>query len=317
MNKDTEDYAKFRDAIFSKWSLPDEKFKAFLNKQLDQFPAKLFEKHFLLDFLFEDLEAIKTEYVKKGGLKIKSKKEKIKPTPDLANYEFRFQIYFEWVVRKKIVVDKELFLGISMAMIELKEWIDPEYELNYLRNQITQITDDLENEKLADGPSNPLFEINNLFKKGEYPYLFESDINQVVNAEVWVAYRRFLKDRLRLLETQSLNDEIAVHATIKADQDKLGNITLNFPLGVLKDIAWEMVQKENDRPKIVTYDKLPVLLTRNETATLLRVSLQTLHIWTKEGRIQAERLGKKQIRYRKENVEKFIREIRTVKFHNN
>jgi excisionase family DNA binding protein len=161
-----------------------------------------------------------------------------------------------------------------------------------------------------------LYPINELLKKGNYPDLFNTDIDHIISTETWIAYRSFLNGKLKWLENQSSKNEIAIQATILADKDTLGNVTLNFPLGILKETAREMVKKENEKPSPVSDSKLPILLTRRETADLLRVSLQTLFAWTRDGKIKAERLGKKQIRYRKENVEKFIQEIRTIKFNN-
>ncbi|HRZ32592.1 MAG TPA: helix-turn-helix domain-containing protein [Flavobacterium sp.] len=59
---------------------------------------------------------------------------------------------------------------------------------------------------------------------------------------------------------------------------------------VLKDFANNLQSKEND-----------VLLTREETAKLLSVSLVTLWDWTKKDILPAYRIGNK-IRYKKSEV---------------
>jgi excisionase family DNA binding protein len=59
---------------------------------------------------------------------------------------------------------------------------------------------------------------------------------------------------------------------------------------VLKDFANNLQSKEND-----------VLLTREETAKLLSVSLVTLWEWTKKDILPAYRIGNK-IRYKKSEV---------------
>lgn len=54
----------------------------------------------------------------------------------------------------------------------------------------------------------------------------------------------------------------------------------------------------------------PKLLTRQETARFLGVSLPTLHEWTMGGRITANRIGS-WVRYYQTDVEAALRQIRT------
>lgn len=51
------------------------------------------------------------------------------------------------------------------------------------------------------------------------------------------------------------------------------------------------------------------ILTRQETAKLLTISLPTLHDYTKRGLIKAHRLGSK-VRYKREEVEAALKQIR-------
>jgi len=51
------------------------------------------------------------------------------------------------------------------------------------------------------------------------------------------------------------------------------------------------------------------LLTINEAAQILKVHPNTLRLWDKSGVLKAVRIGvKKTRRYRKEDIEKFIKE---------
>lgn len=54
----------------------------------------------------------------------------------------------------------------------------------------------------------------------------------------------------------------------------------------------------------------PKLLTRQETAHFLGVSLPTLHEWTMCGRITANRIGSR-VRYYQTDVEAALRQIKT------
>jgi excisionase family DNA binding protein len=315
MKIENEDYKVFWESILNKWNLPEAKFTVFLDKQLDHFPGKLFEKHFLLDFLYQDLETIKPDHVKQGGLVIRGKKEKPKPKLDLYDYQDKFQVYYDWLVSKKIAVDKELFLPIWVAIVELKKWIDPEYEINYLKNQIETTAEELENNKLKDGSPNPLFKINNLYKEGKYPDLFNTDINQVIEVELRIAYRSFLKDRLYHKEKPVRKDEIIIQAAIIGEKDTMGNLTLNFPMNILKESIKDLVTAEKENPIEAPSQRSTELLTRKEAAAYLKITLVTLDKWKDEGRIRAYRLGDKKIRYKKEDVEALLEEIKRHKFH--
>ncbi|MEM9982370.1 MAG: helix-turn-helix domain-containing protein, partial [Bacteroidota bacterium] len=55
-------------------------------------------------------------------------------------------------------------------------------------------------------------------------------------------------------------------------------------------------------------------LTRKQVAALLGISLPTLHKWTKQGTIQAYRLGAN-IRYKQADVHAALENIRYLKYH--
>lgn len=50
------------------------------------------------------------------------------------------------------------------------------------------------------------------------------------------------------------------------------------------------------------------LLTRSDTSKVLKVTLPTLHKWTKEGRIRAYRIGNR-IRYKRSEIDNALRSI--------
>ncbi|WP_273215022.1 helix-turn-helix domain-containing protein [Runella zeae] len=56
----------------------------------------------------------------------------------------------------------------------------------------------------------------------------------------------------------------------------------------------------------------PKLLTRNETARFLGISLPTLHDWTVNGKITANRIGTR-VRYYQTDVEAALHKIKTAK----
>jgi len=54
-------------------------------------------------------------------------------------------------------------------------------------------------------------------------------------------------------------------------------------------------------------------LTRKETATLLKISLVTLHDWTKQGRLTSYCIGTR-VRYKADEVNNALIEIKTIKY---
>src|SRR5437868_5998968 len=59
-------------------------------------------------------------------------------------------------------------------------------------------------------------------------------------------------------------------------------------------------------------EESPEYLTRKETAYLLKITLPTLHDWTKQGWLLSYRIGKR-VLYKKNEVENAIREVNFYK----
>ena len=67
------------------------------------------------------------------------------------------------------------------------------------------------------------------------------------------------------------------------------------------------------RPTMVETPHVSSILTRNEAAKMLNVSLPTLHYWTKEGIVKGTRIGSR-VRYRLSDLESALVEIDTLKY---
>lgn len=82
----------------------------------------------------------------------------------------------------------------------------------------------------------------------------------------------------------------------------------------LKELIADAVKEQF--PQFLDQNKKPDtrLRTRKEVAELLSISLPTLHTWTKEGLIKAVRIGQS-VRYRPEDVEKALEEIKSIKYN--
>jgi excisionase family DNA binding protein len=78
----------------------------------------------------------------------------------------------------------------------------------------------------------------------------------------------------------------------------------------------EMIQQQVEEAIKTTSTPQPVnneLLTRKQVATLLGISLVTLHDWTKRGIIPALRIGTR-IRFKQVDVMAALQQIETIKY---
>jgi excisionase family DNA binding protein len=66
------------------------------------------------------------------------------------------------------------------------------------------------------------------------------------------------------------------------------------------------------RPTVIE-SKVAAVLTRQEAAKILNVSLPTLHFWTKEGIVKGTRVGSR-VRYRMTDIEAALVDIDTFKY---
>jgi len=81
----------------------------------------------------------------------------------------------------------------------------------------------------------------------------------------------------------------------------------------LRTIMSETIKTELASVRPVEPPKNNLLITRQETANLLGISLPTLSAYSKEGRIQSYRIGTR-IRYKQSEVLESITKIQTLKY---
>ena len=82
-------------------------------------------------------------------------------------------------------------------------------------------------------------------------------------------------------------------------------------LSDLRTMLCETIE-EYLRP-ITVEKKVSGILTRQEAARMLNVSLPTLHFWTKEGIIKGTRIGSR-VRYRLTDIEAALVDIESLKY---
>ena len=86
----------------------------------------------------------------------------------------------------------------------------------------------------------------------------------------------------------------------------------NFELSDIKRIIEEVLEKKLKHLNKPTNQKGAKMLSRKETANLLRIPLPTLHHWTKNGLIKAYRIGNR-VLYKQDDVSDALNLIITHK----
>lgn len=86
----------------------------------------------------------------------------------------------------------------------------------------------------------------------------------------------------------------------------------NIELSDIKQVVEEVLEINLQRLKNNAKEDLLTLLTRENTAKLLCISLPTLSDWTKRGIIKAHRIGNR-VLYKIEDVNSALTEVKTSK----
>ena len=89
----------------------------------------------------------------------------------------------------------------------------------------------------------------------------------------------------------------------------LNGINLSDIKKVLREVLEE---KSNDFPKPVKSEDQEYL-TRKEVAKLLKISLTTLNDWSKQGIVQAYRIGNR-VLYKKKEIEDSVSKVQSSKY---
>jgi excisionase family DNA binding protein len=89
-------------------------------------------------------------------------------------------------------------------------------------------------------------------------------------------------------------------------------ITTSFAIDEFKLLIAECVSQsvKEEMKSLTAPAELSNILTRQDTAKILNISLPTLHDYTKRGLIKAHRLGSK-VRYKRDEVHAALQQIRT------
>lgn len=88
------------------------------------------------------------------------------------------------------------------------------------------------------------------------------------------------------------------------------------PKEELANLIREVVQTELASFRPIQENTTNKFYTRKEVTKMLDISLPTLHEWTKDGIIKAHRIGSR-VRYKEEDVQNALKEVKTRKYSRN
>ena len=312
---------KFRDEVQKNWDLPVDKLINKLDKQYEKLNEPVYDLSLGTQLILRYFNIYKYRFEATDGIFQVDENGKNIPVSETPSYDHKYKTVWEWAIKKYISTWKEFLFGILILGLELKEWVNQEYEINYLQQLIKDIENQLENKDTSGDniffrikTENAIFKINNLFKQGIYPDVFTTDPDMISMVEAMIAIRRYLKEQVTIKQPSNLTEQVVIQGDIKGKKDNLGNLTVTLPLKEIKESLIEEVKKETIRIPLPNQDKKDKLYTRKETAEMMGVSTVTLDKWVKQGIITAYRVGNKQIRFRIEDIKKAIKEIKAYKF---
>ena len=313
---------KFRNEVQKNWDLPVENLINKLDKQFDKLNEAAYDLSLALLFVLRYIEINKHHFERTDGLvSIISDNEEI-PIDQPPSYEPKFRTVWEWVIKKYISVWKEFLGGIFIVGVEIKEWIDEEYEINFLEQIIKDIENQLENKDTsADNifyrikTNNAVYEINNQFKAGNYPNVFTTDPEMISYVEAMIVFRKYLKQKVARKQSSKEPEQLSIQGEIKGKKDSMGNLTIHLPLKEIEESLVEKLKNETTRVPSPIHENKLKLYTRNETAEMLKVSTVTLDKWVKQGIIKEYQLANKPKRFRAEDIENVLKEKKIIPFH--
>jgi len=303
----TTPFKTIRNKVRKNWGLQDEALYVFLEKQVEGLPGDLFEKCEVLDFFIRYCNLIKREFTKGGGF-VGKVDGRVVSANDQPAYDPYFMGVMTWLIKKKIALHTEMNVAVARAYYGFKHWISREYEISYLQGLIKDITAQLEDCRLPDGAENPLFRINQDFRAGEYPDVFTHDAGSIIAVESMSRYRDHLRQLVREKEAPVTTEQITIKGSVKGESDLSGNLVLTLPMDSFIEKIQEKAVRATEPDREQQPETFPQLLTRKKVCELLHISPPTLHTWIRQGKITSYKLGKKQVRFKKDDVERLLRE---------
>jgi excisionase family DNA binding protein len=298
---------KIRNELLKAGTPSNDKILPILSNGIKKFPKGNYEKAAALRMVFRYIAHCKSEISAKNTLDQKS------DGTNHNNFDIaEIRIIEEWILKKYIEAYSEFLLSIFIADLSIRKWIDEDYETRYLQIQVDILDNQLEKE--SDNGNNIMFEINNEYLKGIYPDVFKWDKGVISFVEASIGFRKYLKEQLAERNPNPAPQQISIQGEIKGEKDAEGNLIITLPLQQIESSIKESIKlasKENDLKQT---RNIKDLLTRKETMAFLKISSQTLSTWTKNGTINAHRIGNKHLRYKREDIEKAVQEIRTISF---
>jgi len=308
MTADKKLLKRLRNKIIKNWNLPEDKFESLLDDLYPQISKSLFDDLNTLEFLIRYLDFYKSAFVS-GSLKGE--------TIDYESvfYDNKYKFLKKWLINTKAEIGTQFSFNLLKVNYEFKNWIIPEYQIDYIKNHINEIDNTLNNEDYLGEQENPAFHINTYYKNGDKPDNNKFDPQDISITRSLFLYKLFLKEQLEELESfANPIKTFQIQGNLSSKENEDGNLIVTFPV---RQII-ELVKKEmkNESPKETTTEKKGELkyYTTKQVSEMLQVSPQTLSQWREDGIIAFRRLGNKQIRYTEQDIQNAAKKIKVIPF---
>lgn len=309
MNIDINLIRRFRNKVKKNWNLPIDKFENLLDEIYPQFSISLFDDMSTLDFLSRYMEINKSAF-ETGEIKGIDTKFLLKL------YDSKYELLKRWITKKKIEVESSFSYNLLMMHYKLKNWIDQDYQMEYLERNLAELDKVLSVEEYLGSEDNAAYHINTFYKNGEYPDIDKFKHHDISITLSLILFKQFLKEELsELISIKTKDQAFLIKGSFISEEVKEGNLMLRLPIQQIVELVKKEIKKES--PKETKTEKKGVMkyYTTKQVCEMLQVSAQTLNQWRENGIIVAGRAGNKQIRYTEKDIQNAVKKINVIPFN--
>ncbi len=219
----------------------------------------------------------------------------------------KFDEVYNWVFLYKLDTNAEIYNWLRMQKYIHKFWLNDELQLEYLRKEIKERSGKLRVNHPSDEKRSRLYEIYSLLIDGEFPDLEKYDLIEISIIIAEITFIDFLKQEEQQFSARQHPKTFIVPVELTTPS-KTGehSLQVKIPQGFFEKIQKEILHKELENLELPKNRNVPEpkFYTRQETAKIMNVSLNTVDKLTKEGTLKCHRIkGTSMKRYKWEDID--------------
>jgi excisionase family DNA binding protein len=228
----------------------------------------------------------------------------------------KFGMVKQWAIKQYIKSKGNYIFNAILSVYTRGKWINTEYRMNYLKHQIHYSQKRLFEK--GDANDHDLSEINGYYVRGEYPDVFKISPVMISYTEAVIRLKEEYERLLMELSSEGeKNSPLILQGEIKGEKDCMGNIVVTLPMGELEKAILKKLEKQH-KVNTVKNDVGDLhFYTRKQATDILHISLDTLNEWSNKGLLPKYKLGGKQVRYKREDIEKLFKKVEVIAFNKN